>query len=389
MANPRVVVLDDYFPRLETGFRVAEFTWLLEHGEVAEVMSSTTPFEEVAAPFKKSYPIAAARVAPYDPTRFSEFDLAYILFANNAIAFLPDLVAAALPFVLTLYPGGGLTVGERGGSDRLDAIYGSGLLRHVITTQPVVTEYLTEHYYDSGVPITEVIGLTVNPSLFRPGAGLRVDYFGSGKPRLDICFVAYKYTPDGADKGYPQFLDIVRGLRAAGVPLRAHVVGGFQLGDLPDADLLDDLRFYPPLATDKLREFYLEMDVVASPNSPNVLGAGAFDGFPTGAAIEAALAGVAMLCSDELNQNRCFRDGRSILIEKPNADAMARRLLRLFVEPDGVRRVAQAGLREARRYYAPEAQLGPRVAALRSAATALSEGGAIDTGGTRQPEADQ
>lgn len=370
MSDRRIVVLDDYFPRLETGFRVAEFTWLLEQDVVAEVMGSIQPFDEIAGPYRALHPEVAARVTPYDPSRLGEFDLAYVLFANNAVAFLPALAAAKLPFVLTLYPGGGLDLGAATGTERLDTIYGSGLLRHVITTQPRVTQYLAEQY-GGEVPVTEVIGVTVNPELFQPGAGLRSGYFGSGKERLDVCFVAYKYSQGGVDKGYPQFLDMVRGLRTAGVPLRAHVVGGFARGDLPDGDLTDDLEFHPPLASEALRKFYLGMDLIVSPNSPNVLGAGAFDGFPTGAVIEAALSGVAMLCSDELGQNRLFRDGRSILIERPDADAMARRLLRLFREPDGLRRVARAGLAEARRYYAPAAQLGPRVAALRASLAAL------------------
>jgi len=369
--EPRIVVLDDYFPRLETGFRVAEFSWLLEHHVVNEVMTTVAPLDEVAGPYRELHPELAELVTAYDAARLEQFDLAHVLFVTNAHRFLRDLVKAKLPFVLTIYPGGGLLLGTERGNRTLDDVFSSGLVRHVITTQPIVTDYIRARF--SRVPVTEIIGVTTNPLYFLPGAGARRSYFGSGKRRLDVCFVAYRYAPGGADKGYPQFLDMVRGLRTAGVPLTAHVVGSFSAGELPDDDLGDDLKFYPPMVSAELRDFYLGMDVIVSPNQPHILAHGAFDGFPTGSVVEAALSGVAMLCADELNQNRLFRNGRSILIEPPEADALARRLLRLFVEPNGLRRIAQSGLREARRHYSVEAQLEPRAAVLRATADEIVE----------------
>ena len=167
MHEPRIVVLDDYFPRLETGFRVAEFNWLLEHHVVNEVMTTVGPLDEVAGPYRELHPELAELVTSYDAARLEQFDLAHVLFVTNAHRFLPDLVKAKLPFVLTIYPGGGLLLGTERGNRTLDDVFSAGLVRHVITTQPIVTDYIRARF--SGVPVTEIIGVTTNPLYFLPG----------------------------------------------------------------------------------------------------------------------------------------------------------------------------------------------------------------------------
>jgi glycosyltransferase involved in cell wall biosynthesis len=360
----RVVALDDFFPDLGTGFRVAEFTWMLHHDLIGQVLT-TQNLAPLSAKFGAAYPDLVERVAAYRAELLAGADLAWIDFLNNADHFLSDLEEHGVPFVVTLYPGGGLNLGSPQAGRKLAAVMSSPLLRAVITTQPRVTEYVLARFPDA--PVHEILGIAVNSSYFGPGAGMRMNYYGEGKPALDVAFVAHRYRPDGADKGYGTFLDTVRELRAAGLEVRAHVVGGFAPRDLPDQDLDEVLTFHGVMDTAALKALLLGIDLVISPNRPGVLSARAFDGFPTGSVIEAALCGAGMVATDLLQQNVLFRDGRDILIVPPEAPAIAERIVALISSPGGIRRMAQAGLAIARRSYGVSVQLWGRRRVLEAA----------------------
>jgi glycosyltransferase involved in cell wall biosynthesis len=363
-----LAILDDFFPTPSTGFRIAEFTWLLDQKIASHVRTTTFPFGELRTNYLERHPALAPTIYPYDADELRHFELAYMVFVNNAARFLPDLIAADLPFVLTLYPGGGLDLGTRQTRTKLDSIADSGLLRHVITTQPRVTAAL-DKILDPSVPVTEIDGVVVNPDYFRPGAGFRKDYFGSESTMLQLGFVAHKYSRAGADKGYPLFIELVRRLKARGLPVKAKIIGTFDRLDCPCEDLDDVLQFYGVLEGQGLRAALSDIQLVVSPNVPNLLAKGSFDGFPTGSCVEAALCGAAILATDELAQNTMFRNGRDILIEKPDLDAMEERVLGVVTRPGRLLRIAQSGLSTVRRHYSRGTQLDPRGAILSATLT--------------------
>ena len=359
----RTVVLDDHFPVLSSGFRVAEFTELMRADLVESVHTTVGPLEPLAETFADRYPDLGGRVHQYDPSALADADQAYLIFLNNAAFFLDDLTAARVPFVLTLYPGGGLD-GSEAAAEKLDRVLGSPLLRHLFTTQPRVTALVAERY--PGLETTEVQGLFVNRAYFRPGPGERQNYFGAGKERLDLCFVAHRYSVTGADKGFPEFAALVPELARRGIPVHGHVVGQFTAADVPpEAHHLFD--FHGVLESSQLQELYGEMDAIVSPNRPDVLAVGAFDGFPLASAVEAALCGVMIVATDTFHQSRFLRDGRDALIVPPDQDVIADRLVRLMREAGGIRRVAQSGLRKVRHIYSPARQLDLRAPVLREA----------------------
>ncbi|MBB3676492.1 glycosyltransferase [Modestobacter versicolor] len=367
-----VVVIDDHFPTKGTGFRIAEYDWMLRHGVVSEVMTTAQPLEPLVAEYALLHPETSRQISAYDPRRLAGFECASVMFLNNAARFLADLERNELPFVLTLYPGGGLNLGEPVTERKLRRVLASPQLQHVITTQPLVTE-LVRTTGGGAVPVTEVLGVTVNPSYLTPGPGLRTDYFGSGKEHLDVCFVAHRYTADGSDKGWPVFLQSLSLLRETGVPVRGHVVGGFGRADV-GAEFADlDLTFAPVLSTPQLREFYLGMDVIVSPTAPGRLAPGSFDGFPTGSCVEAALCGVALVATDPMDQNRLYTDGQDIHMPRADATDVVQRVLAMLGEPDGVRRVGQAGLRTTRRAYGVDAQLSSRRAVIEATRAAVAD----------------
>jgi glycosyltransferase involved in cell wall biosynthesis len=186
-----------------------------------------------------------------------------------------------------------------------------------------------------------------------------------------VCFVAHRYSPRGDDKGYDIFLDVVRALVNRGVPLSAHVVGGFDQDVLDVSDLTHVLTFHAAMPTEQLAAFFVGMDLMITPNRPGVLAPGAFDGFPPASAIEASLAGVAIVATDSLGQNLLFRDGRDVLIVRPDAGEIADRVEALIASPGGIRRLAQAGLATSRRGYGVDAQLWRRRAVIEGVLASL------------------
>jgi glycosyltransferase involved in cell wall biosynthesis len=365
-----VVALDDYFPAKGTGFRIAEFSWMLSHGVLSEVMTTATPLEELVAGYSAVHPRTCGQVHAYDVERLGRFEAASVLFLNNAAYFVDDLEAAAVPFVLTLYPGGGLNLGHGQAEAKLSRVLASPQLRHVITTQPLVTDHVRA-VGPQHLAVTEVLGLTVDPTYLRPGAGFRENFFGSGKQTLDVAFVAHRYTGDGKDKGFPVFLDCVRLLVSSGLSVRGHIVGGYVAGDIDQryADL--DLSCYGVLSTPELAAFFAGMDLIISAPTPGQIAPGSFDGFPTGSCVEAALCGVAVAASDPLHQNRLFIDRRDIHMPQANAPDIVARVHQMLAEPDGLARVALAGLRTARRGYGIEAQLLSRRRVMESVRASL------------------
>ena len=361
-ANPHgIVIVDDLFPNLITGFRVAEFSWLLRAGVVREVMTSLAQLEDHLPSFLELYPDLEGRVGPYAPDRLPEFELAYVVFLDNARILLPDFARHHLDFVMELYPGGGLRLGTAETARTLHDVVTSPRLRGILTTQPRVTEYLAA-IGPKLPPVEEVLGVVVNESYFGPeeGFGRAHPYFGLGKGHLDVLFAAHRYDERGVHKGYPVFIEVCRLLSEAGVPLRAHVVGGHRADDVRLGDLDQRFTFHGPLVTDQFQRMALGMDLVLSPNQPSLVRPGAWDGFPTGSCVEAALCGVGVVCSDELDQNRLFTDGEDILISPPDPELYCARILDLLQRADGVANLAESGRRSFRQAYSTEAQLVPR-----------------------------
>jgi glycosyltransferase involved in cell wall biosynthesis len=378
-----IAIVDDYFPTVGTGFRLAEFSWLLRRDVVSEVLTTVEPLHERIGWYSATQPLVWKRVRRFEEARLARHELAYVLFLNNAVHHVETFERIGMPFVVTLYPGGGLYLGEPEAERKLERVLGSPMLRHVITTQPIVTDRVRAGVGED-VEVTEILGVVVDPEYLGPGPGHRNDYYDPADPTsvLRLCFVAHKYTPDGADKGFPEFLGTIAALRAAGVPVRGQVVGGFDASDLPaeHADL--PIEFVGLLPTATLRQFFADQDVILSPTRTDVLAPGSFDGFPTGATIEAALCGVAVVASDGRGQNRLFTDGRDIVLVRPDADEIVRRLLAVIRRPGELRRLALAGLSTARAGYSLNRQLWGRRAALEGTLAAVRAEAAEDTRNT-------
>jgi lipopolysaccharide transport system ATP-binding protein len=364
-AQPRgkgIVIIDDFFPNLTTGFRVAEYNHYLRVFPHLVIASTTGDFKQRHKAYATSYPDLKNRVVPFDRALLSHAKLCYLNFLNNAHYHLEHLEAVALPFLFTLYPGGGFELQSEQTNAKLDRVLRSPMLRGVISTQSVTTDILRR--MQCPVEIYQLFGATINPTYLRPPARNRVSRDGG----LNICFVAYKYDPQGRSKGYPTFIEVATRLSERFPDIAFSVVGNYGPDDVSIPDRLGGkLRFKGPLATSQLRRFLLTQDLMISPNQPFTVSGSIFDGFPTAACVEASLCGVAIVCSDELNLNR-FYDSDEMIVCAPAASAILEAIEPLLVNHSLIAQLGERGRQKSMSLYSAEAQLLPRTQILRDAA---------------------
>lgn len=187
--------------------------------------------------------------------------------------------------------------------------------------------------------------------------------FGRDKDSLDICFTANKYSKYGADKGYDIFIAMANKLYNHHKNVRFHVVGnGFDENTLDIGALRPVIHFYGSQSPDFFRKFYLDKDIICSPNRPFILASGAYDGFPLGCSIDAMLQHVACFMSDELkcNQGR-YIDKIDARILKPDTDTYAEAIEYYINNPFELIELAENGAKKTRWLYCYENQIVPRI----------------------------
>ena len=358
--HERLIIIDDFFPSLATTFRIAEINAILEHFETAMVYS-TCPDRRVFSRYAACYPQLAGRVRRFHPLRCLEGSAAYVVFLNNIFGYVEFLEKARLPFVFELYPGGGFYLNEAGSDARLERVVGSPMFRKVVVTQNVTRDYLLRKNLCVSEQIEFIYGVVEASDALSEIPSRRVRY-GAGKGCLDICFVANKYMPSGVDKGYDRFIATARILRRRHREVRFHVVGDFTEEDIEVTDLRDGITFYGHQFTPFFPGFYSRMDIILSPNVPFLFAPGAFDGFPTGCCIEAALCGAAMFVSDELamNEDR-LKNGEEVVIIPCEPEQIAELVEKYVADPERLVRLAQNGQRAIRNLFAIDAQMTPRL----------------------------
>ena len=357
--HERLIILDEIFPSLFTAFRIAEFNSILQHFPTAVVYSSRT-YRADFRTYAKLYPDLAGRVRRFSsPLRLR--GAAYVVFLNNIILYIDKIEDARLPFALELYPGGGLLLDHPRSDTRMSRVFESPFFRKVIVTQNVTRDYLLRKNFCRADQIEFIFGVVVSSHVLHDDSHPRIRY-GLDKKTLDICFVANKNVPRGADKGYDRFIEAARILSARHSQVRFHVVGQLTEEDVEVGDLRDKITFYGHQPTSFFPLFHSRMDIILSPNIPFVLYAGAFDGFPTGACVEAALCGTALFVTDELGMNEgYFKDGEEIVIISREPEQIADTIEAYVSSPERLSSIGQKGQRAARRLFSLEVQMAPRL----------------------------
>lgn len=370
-----LIVLDDIFPQALSSFRVAEFNEYLSRLPGSRVHTTASSFAAlgekrrftcVRAEYEQTYPALAGRTRRFHPWRRLEAAGAYLVFIANAAQFLPILERDRLPFVFTLYPGGGFFLDDPASDAQLRRVCSSRWFRGVIVTQRITRDYLVDRGLCDASQIHFVYGGVFPVERLQSRLPVRCIY-GAGKPTFDVCFVAHRYMKGGIDKGYDRFVAAARRLYCRYPDMHFHAVGPWTPADQDVSAIRDRFHFHGSRPTSFFPGFYSRMDAILSPNVPFVLRKGAFDGFPTGACMEAGLCGVPVVCTDELGLNTEFRHGEDIMLIEPTTESCVGAVAELREDHAKWSRISAATTSSFSRVFALEAQMKPRLDLLQNA----------------------
>ncbi len=371
-----LLVFDDMFPHAYSGFRIAEFNAYLdvfpgsEVHSTGEAIPSIEPGGTFAAAlrgYEAQYQAYRDRVRYYNPYRRLQPSLLYAIFVYNAWSLASIAERYSTPFVFGLYPGGGFQMNQLQSDRWLARIFSSPEFAGVIANQRTTVDYILDKGFCQKDKIHFIFGIPAL-DLTAFGAALPKKVRGVTKATFDLCFVAHKYTPHaphGRDKGYDVFIEVGKRLVSLDDGVRLHVVGSWDASDWDLGPVQSKITFYGPQRSPFFREFYAGMDVILSPNVP-FMAPGVFDGFPLTTCVEAARTGVAVCCTDELGENRCFENGKEILIVQGDPNEIASLLEHYMRNYDQLIALAERGRAKFAWLYNFENQIVPRVRVLAS-----------------------
>lgn len=360
-----LAIFDDVFPYEVSGFRLAEYQHLLRSIPLAQVYSTLSSLRSLGVggqririldDWKENNPDVADRLTTIHKARdLPSATCFYTIFVNNAMQILPIAERTRAMFSFTLYPGGGLRLGSKRVDQSLRRLASSPSLFKVIVTQPAVLAYLRQKQIFDKHAIEYVFGgvLPHSPNPL-PGPIERQD------GPLRIGFIANRYHPHGLDKGFDIFVGAAVALLDRGVAIECHFVGPWSQADLGVRPSYGPFIFHGPMPSHNLQRLLSTLDICVFPTRRDQLGVGSFDGFPTGAAVEAGLAGCAVLTTNPLQQQTPLLEGHDYLGISAEITDVRDRILELHLDRvrlHNLRLRAQARFAEV---YSPRAQLGPR-----------------------------
>lgn len=369
-----LIIFDNIYPHPVSGFRLEEFTSLLTTFEKSKILLSPDSYPTVATS-KELHPIHIDDLLTQNPNLKGKLKLLkgfvnintklfYCVFINNIYRFLDVLEKNEIPFVFTLYPGGGFAMDNEVCDTKLKKVLSSKMFRKVIVTQKITHSYLLEKKFCNHEQIQYIFGGVVpQNSLIKDTS--KKKYYMHGKNTLDICFCAAKYMPKGIDKGYDVFIELAHAMVLQYSFIRFHVIGGFDENDIDISAIKEYINFYGYQKFEALENIFHGMDIIISPNKPFVLMNGAFDGFPLGTVIEAALNGVMIILSDGLQQNTTFVDQQELIIVESNSKYIQEIIEELISEPNKIKAIATAGQQKFRNIYSNKVQMDQRIELLK------------------------
>ena len=368
-----LIILDDVFPSIYSPFRYEEYTkyflniksvYAFSTGLSLHALSEKRKMEEVIEEFYEKFPQLKERVYELNNDNINKIKgvknkVAIVTFLQNMQNNLEIIEKYKIPFIFTLYPGGGFILNDKESDEKLKRICKSKYFKKVIVTQDIVNNYLLDKNICNKDKIEFIYGIVTPKEILNNNIENK-RYYEVNKDTLDICFVAHKYSDRGIDKGYDLFIESAKKL-AKHKNIKFHVIGGFDESDIDVTELKDKIKFYGIKPSDWLRNFYKEMDIIISPNRPFILSKGSFDGFPTGSCTEAMVNGVLLICTDELNLNVKFKNSRDLIIIKPTMEDIVREVEMLYNNPNKLINIAKCGQEKCKKIYSEESQVTPRI----------------------------
>jgi glycosyltransferase involved in cell wall biosynthesis len=335
-----LVIVDDTMPDIYSGFKIQEFDAYSKKFDTV-VYCDLTCFNE-NDPRKNFDSLLNEFRTTHDESgiNFSELKLfsnlntrlAYCLFFNNIIRYYRFFENKNVDFAYTLYPGGGLNFESDYVKERLKRIHNSKNFKFVIVNQGITRDFLINNNLCTASKIHYIHGTPIDFSHIR-----KIDdkkWYGKNKRTFDVAFVAHKYTQWGKDKGLDIVVDALDKLSEQYSFLKLHIVGTFNEHDIIKKSDKWECQFYGTQPLSFFSSFFKEIDLIVSPNRPDGIGRGFFDGFPLASSVMGGLHEVPMLLSDEKKQNFFLEDQKDFLLIKPDINSVVKGIQYLINHPE-------------------------------------------------------
>ncbi|WP_432450177.1 glycosyltransferase [Aliiroseovarius marinus] len=289
--------------------------------------------------------VGEEQIEYFDPYKRIEGKLAYVVFQEPTARILPFLELSSLPFVFSIYPGGGFAMGEGPAkkaeiiSDhQLKKIARSKMFRKAIVYHRIIFNHLVENKI---IPEKKLLFINGGHVQLARHEVLPKTYFGKDRDDFNICFVAHRYSRTGECKGYDILVKTARILLQQSKKFKFHIVGDWDASVQDLSGIEDNFVFYGKQHKEFFPEFYARMDVILSPTRKNYPNMGKFDGFPL--VIDAGYCGVAMFVTDPMNQNEEYISGKNIEIITRDKDDIAHRILKYLKKPKALMKLSKKG----------------------------------------------
>lgn len=156
--SANLVILDDVYPNPFGAWRATEFHAYLDafaHAEI-HVDDENLSFagwkrtrRQAFCWLRRHHVRYAQRVRPFVDFGDVRAKGCYCLFLSGIRKFLPFIERQRVPFVFTLYPGGGFRLHDPGSDALLRRVFASPYFRGIITTQHATTAYLLEYLFSA------------------------------------------------------------------------------------------------------------------------------------------------------------------------------------------------------------------------------------------------
>jgi hypothetical protein len=334
------LIFDDIYPHPYSDWRHNEYIYYLQNIEGTKIVTGVNNknifkdrgnhFEE----FKVRYPEYKNNVL-----LFNEFDkyktkLGYCLFYNNLKNIFPVISKNNIPFVFTLYPGGGFRLYDYDTEKNLTTYFNSPLFKHVIVNMPHVYEYLLNRLNVDSRKVSLIYGAPlILPEI--------VDDCTKDDSKIRIVFSSHNYMQHGIDKGYDIFNQVAKYFENN--PLFDFTcIGGFTEKD--NIVTTNNINFIPNILPEQLGIEFSKYDIIISPNRSHVLHYGAFDGFPTGSVVHACNSGCLMMLTDDWNNasKLGLHDNESYIFIAANSEFVIKKLIEIS-EKNVIKYIAKKG----------------------------------------------
>jgi len=158
-----------------------------------------------------------------------------------------------------------------------------------------------------------------------------------------ICFAAHKYMSNGLNKGFDVFCTIAKRFEN-NTDIKFIVIGDFKQNDNIYFES-SNMSYLGSVEPKRLGEIFMDMHIIVSPVRSHVLHPGNFDGFPTGAALNAVLNGCVLITTDPHDnaEKLGLKDGRDLFLTSDRPSEIIQLINRLFYDRELLDKVGKNG----------------------------------------------